>query len=144
MKVLHVTAYFAPAYCYGGPPRSIYNLCSELIDCGIEVDVLTSTANGEGELDKSIICEKEYMGVPVTYLSRARPKAYFYCPNMASLLEEKIQGYDLVHIHGCWNYMSWLAGYYCRKKNIPYLVSPRGMLEVNAMKISSLKKKVAY
>ena len=47
LRVLHVTPYFAPAFVYGGPPRSIHGLCKALGAANVDVDVLTTTANGE-------------------------------------------------------------------------------------------------
>jgi len=144
MKVLYVSAYFAPAYCYGGPPRSIYGLADALINIGIELQVLSTTGNGQGELPYDVISAGQFEGVPVTYLYRSSPKDYFYSPEMKCSMQAIINDFDLVHIHGCWNYMSWMAGYICRKNNVPYVISPRGMLESEALKISSLKKRVAY
>ena len=46
MRVLHVTPYFAPAFRYGGPPRSILGLCRALGEAGVDVEVFTTTANG--------------------------------------------------------------------------------------------------
>ncbi|WP_161595219.1 glycosyltransferase [Mariprofundus erugo] len=142
--MLHVSAYFAPAYCYGGPPRSIHGLCLALANSGMIVCALTSAANGNIELPDQIVAANAFNGVKVIYLPRAYPKGYFYCPDMKVYLESIINNFDLVHIHGCWNYMSWMAGHICRKNNVPYIVSPRGMLESEAMKVSAFKKKIAY
>ena len=46
MKVLHVVPSFHPAYVYGGPIQSSYELCSNLAGLGCEVRVLTTDANG--------------------------------------------------------------------------------------------------
>ena len=35
MRVLHVTPYFAPAFRYGGPPRSVLGLCRALLRAGV-------------------------------------------------------------------------------------------------------------
>src|SRR5262249_17859026 len=46
LRVLHVSAYFAPAFGYGGPPRSIHGLCKALASIDVDVDVVSTTANG--------------------------------------------------------------------------------------------------
>src|ERR1700732_4173 len=46
MKVLHVVPSFHPAYFYGGPIRSTFELCRNLGELGCEVRVLTTDANG--------------------------------------------------------------------------------------------------
>src|SRR5437762_2401850 len=46
MNVLHVAPAFYPALVYGGPMRSIYDLCRALADAGDTVRVLATDANG--------------------------------------------------------------------------------------------------
>src|SRR2546422_10483727 len=50
MNVLHVAPAFYPALVYGGPMRSIYDLCRALADAGDTVRVLTTDANGAGRV----------------------------------------------------------------------------------------------
>src|SRR2546430_17285453 len=50
MNVLHVAPAFYPALVYGGPMRSIYDLCRALVDAGDTVRVLTTDANGGGRV----------------------------------------------------------------------------------------------
>ena len=50
MKVLHVVPSFHPAYVYGGPIQSSYELCSNLAELGCDVRVLTTDANGLDQL----------------------------------------------------------------------------------------------
>ncbi|HEX9420971.1 MAG TPA: glycosyl transferase group 1, partial [Methylomirabilota bacterium] len=62
MRVLHVTPYFAPAFRYGGPPRSVLGLCRALLRQGVEVEVLTTTADGPSELPCSPLEGDVYEG----------------------------------------------------------------------------------
>ena len=146
MKVLHVTAYFAPAFCYGGPPRSILNLCQALQAYAHDIHsfVLTTNANGDEEVDKEIVHAGEYEGIEVTYLARCFPKSLFHARGMRYYLNQVLPEIDVVHIHGCWNMFVWQAAYQCRVNNIPYIISPRGMLEPEAMKVSAWKKKALW
>jgi len=50
VRVLHVSPYFAPAFRYGGPPRSILGLCRALGRAGVDVEVVTTTADGDADL----------------------------------------------------------------------------------------------
>ena len=65
MRVLHVTPYFAPAFCYGGPPRSIFGLSRSLQRVGVDVQVFTTTANGNTDLPASRQDGDRYGGIPV-------------------------------------------------------------------------------
>src|SRR2546430_13590721 len=74
MRVLHVSPYFAPAFVYGGPPRSILGLCKGLQHAGVDVEVFTTTANGEKEMPASPPSGDCYDGVPGRYFARPMPR----------------------------------------------------------------------
>ncbi len=143
MKVLHVTPYFAPAFCYGGPPRSIHSLCRGLKQIDVQVSVLTTTANGPGELPASITANEDYDGIATRYVPRSFPKKFFVARQFARHLNELLPRHDLVHLHGCWNYVAWKTMRHCRRNAVPYVVSPRGMLDQTSLRHSSLKKWLA-
>ena len=144
MRVLHITPYFAPAYCYGGPPRSILSLCHGLQQIGVESAVLSTSANGDRELSAQITREQRFEGIRVHYTPRTFPKRFFAVSNLAGSFDEQKSGCDLVHIHGCWNYLNWWCMRECRRQRIPYLISPRGMLDTASLRRSRMKKQLAY
>ena len=74
MRVLHITPYFAPAFAYGGPPRSIHGLCRALVRAGIDVEVFTTNANGAAQLPAAPD-GVENDGIPVRYFPLAAPHA---------------------------------------------------------------------
>ena len=76
MRVLHVTPYFAPAYRYGGPPRSILGLCRALGDAGVDVEVFTTTANGDEPLAPAPL-GVVHEGVRARYFPLAWPQRYW-------------------------------------------------------------------
>src|SRR2546422_9528918 len=73
MRVLHITAYYAPAYVYGGPPRSIHGLVLALQHLGVDVDVLTTDANGSDRLPAEGTNSGDFEGVPVQDFRRDWP-----------------------------------------------------------------------
>ena len=73
MKVLHVTAYYAPAYVYGGPPRSVHGLLLALQRQGVDIDVFTSDANGSDRLPPQVTGSDRFEGVPVRYFQSDWP-----------------------------------------------------------------------
>ena len=80
MKIIHITASYKPAYIYGGPIQSVGKLCEVLEELSdnrlafgagnLNVQVLTTTANGTNELDVKtgipILVERVW----VTYFKR--------------------------------------------------------------------------
>jgi glycosyltransferase involved in cell wall biosynthesis len=143
MRIVHVTPYFAPAFVYGGPPRSVLGLCQALARAGSDIQVLTTDANGDRELAPEIIARGEFEGVAVRYLPRAWPRVYFGARGVTAAVD-RLAGLDVAHLHGCWNVFNWLAARACRRHGVPYVVSPRGMLNAWSFEHSGLKKWIAY
>jgi glycosyltransferase involved in cell wall biosynthesis len=143
MRVLHVTPYFAPAFRYGGPPRSILGLCRALGDAGVDVEVFTTTANGHEPLPAAP-AGTVYDGVRVRYFTLAWPKRYWRGAGLRSALERSMASADLVHVHGVWNMTGWAGAACARAAGVPYVVSPRGMLQPVAMERHRTMKSLAY
>jgi glycosyltransferase involved in cell wall biosynthesis len=143
MRVLHVTPYFAPAFRYGGPPRSILGLCQALQAAGVDVEVFTTTANGPDELPAAPD-GTEYEGVRVRYFPLGWPKRYWRAPGLGAALDGALPAADLVHVHGVWNLTGSTAVSRARAARRPYVISPRGMLQPAAMQRHRLLKAAAF
>ncbi len=144
LRVLHVTPYFAPAFRYGGPPRSVLGLCRALGHAGIEVEVLTTTADGPFQLPPSPPEGEIYEGVAVRYLPRAFPRRLFGARGLGAALDAAIARSDLVHVHGLWNAPGWAAGRGARRADVPLVISPRGMLDPGSLAQHAWRKRIAY
>jgi len=143
LRVLHVTPYFAPAYRYGGPPRSILGLCQSLIAAGVDVEVFTTTANGDAPLAPApdgVSVE----GVRARYFPLAWPQRYWRGAGLRAALKKAAAGADLIHVHGLWNMTSWAGAAVARAAGKPYIVSPRGMLQPEALERHREMKSIAY
>ena len=143
MRVLHITPYFAPAFRYGGPPESILGLCRALAGAGVDVEVFTTTANGDETLPpapEGVI----YQGVRVRYFPLAWPRRYWHAEGLAGALAETARDADLIHVHGLWNLTGWTGVRSARATGVPYVISPRGMLQPAAMTRRRTLKSLAY
>jgi len=138
-----VSPYFAPALLYGGPPASILGLCQGLQRAGIDVEVVTTTANGRTPLPPTPPAGGEYHGVPVRYVAAAFPKRFFGA-RLREPLTAALARADICHIHGVWNVPEWSASRLARAHRVPYVISPRGMLQPQAMRRGRWRKAVAY
>jgi len=138
-----VTPYFAPAFRYGGPPRSILGLCRALMEAGVEIEVFTTTANGPESLAAAPE-GTEYDGVRVRYFPLAWPRRYWRASGLAAAIERALPSADLVHVHGLWNMTGSAAVARARSAGRPYVVSPRGMLQPAAMRRHRVLKTAAY
>lgn len=143
MRVLHVSPYFPPARPYGGPPASVLGLCQALQRAGVDVEVVTTTANGRDSLTPSPPGGECYDGVPVRYADRAFPRRFFGA-RVRGPLTDALARADVCHIHGIWNVPEWWASHLSRAAGVPYVVSPRGMLQPQAAQRGRWRKAAAY
>jgi len=68
------------------------------------------------------------------------PRAYAFAPGMLPYLRRVKP--SLLHVHGIWMYPTAAAYVYARKSRIPWVISPRGMLDPWALRNSAWKKKL--
>jgi glycosyltransferase involved in cell wall biosynthesis len=141
--VLHVSAYFAPAFRYGGPPRSILGLCQALVRAGVDLEVFTTTANGDDPLPPAP-GGVEYEGVRVRYFPLSWPRRFWRSAALAEAIGREAAGADLVHVHGLWNFTAWAAARASRAAGVPYVISPRGMLLSGARTRHGALKSIAW
>ena len=144
MRVLHVSAYYAPAFSFGGPPRSIHGLCKALRAAGCHIQVLTTDADGDSRLASAHANAGEYEGVPVRYCPRSRPYRVLGSRALADALPAEVARVDLVHIHGLWNRVVWAASRAAWRAGVPYVLSPRGMLDDGSLRHHGWRKTIVY
>lgn len=115
MNVLLVTTGINPAS--GGPTRSVKGLCRALDRAGVNVTLLVLNGHHPFE-DRG----------KVQVLRGARVN---------------VADYDLVHLQGLWHWGLHNVAVACRKYHVPYVVSPRGMLDPWALGVKRWKKRLA-
>jgi glycosyltransferase involved in cell wall biosynthesis len=143
-RLAHVSAYYAPAFRYGGPPRSIHGLCRALCRHGLDVKVFTTNADGPGILPPTVTRSREYDGVPVHYFERSWPATPIGSHSLTAGLRAALPSVELVHIHGLWNRVVWSAAREARRAGRPYVISPRGMLQDAARAHKGWRKRAAF
>jgi len=129
-KILHVVS--SIDISTGGPVRSITSLLQELSDDGIEVHLMAGNSTNpiiaklSDDLDRVHLLNTNLIGGFKNYtkvLERIKP--------------------SIIHIHGVWQLPCHQLAKWARTNKVPYIISPRGMLEPWSLKQSSLKKKLA-
>lgn len=141
MKILHIVPSYKPAYIYGGPIESVSRLCEGLAAQGHEVDVFTTTANGEAELDVPIGVPVAVEGVSVTYFKRITKDPTHVSTDLWRHLYRNVKRYDIVHIQSWWNILVVVAACICHFKRVKVVVAPRGMLSRYIFETGNTKMK---
>jgi glycosyltransferase involved in cell wall biosynthesis len=129
MKVLHVVPSFYPAFNYGGPITSVYELCAGLVRQGCEVRVLTTDANGlSAVLD---VAKDGPVTLPPGLSVRYCPRIFRHSvsPQLLWRLAPSIRWADLVHLTAVYNFPTFPTLAACRWLNKPLVWSPRGALQ---------------
>jgi glycosyltransferase involved in cell wall biosynthesis len=129
VKLLHVTASYLPATRYGGLIVSVHGLCRALADRGHEVHVFTTSVDGGADSPvphgEAVLLD----GVQVWYFRSAVLRRLYYAPAMAAAADARIHDFDIVHSHAVYLWPGWAVTRHARHAGVPYVISPRGMLE---------------
>lgn len=136
MKILHlVTSVFNAG---GGTSEIIPKMCSILVQCGEQVRLLTGVFGKPSESAAKAAEE----GVDVRYCNLIhRPFIGLgLSKQFRAELIEGVKWADVVHIHGHWQELNWIAPIVARHYNTPYIMQPHGFLEQERLKKSRLKK----
>jgi glycosyltransferase involved in cell wall biosynthesis len=143
MRVLHICAYYAPAYVYGGPVRSIHALCRAQQQAGLDIEVLTTTAAGPRRLPAAPE-GRDVDGVRVRYFELSSPAMLLGSADLPAALTPALHNADVVHVHGLFNRTVWQAGQCLRLSARPHVLSPRGMLEAPALAHHRWRKRLTW
>lgn len=128
MKILQIVPSYKPAYIYGGPIESVSKLCEGLVMAGHQVDVFTTTANGETELPVEAGVPVDVDGVNVIYFKRITKDHTHISLDLWKHLYQNVQSYDIVNIQSWWNILVVIAACICHFKKVKVVITPRGML----------------
>jgi glycosyltransferase involved in cell wall biosynthesis len=129
VKLLHVVASYLPARRYGGTIVSVHGLCRALAERGHDVHVYTTSVDGPSDSDVPHGQAVDIDGVKVWYFRSSTFRRLYWAPDLAAALAQNITSFDVVHTHAIFLWPLWAAARAARRAGIPYVVSPRGMLE---------------
>lgn len=118
MRLLHVICSTDPES--GGPIEALLRLSEVLLRDGHEVAVAS--------LESAEEAAKRALPFPVTGLGLGYGR-YRYNSRLAPWLREQAGKYDVVILHGLWNYSSWGAWRALRDHPTPYYIFAHGMMD---------------
>lgn len=129
MKILHVVASYLPAVRYGGTIVSVHGLCRALAHRGHDVHVFTTSVDGPADSPVPHNIAVDVDGVNVWYFRSQQARRLYFAPSLANMLRAHVHDFAVVHTHAIFLWPLWTAARSARRASVPYVVSPRGMLE---------------
>jgi len=119
---------YYPATRYGGPIRSVHGLCRGLAALGHNVTVYTTNVDGKGTFPPDSQENTNIDGVTVNYYRCGIGRRLYRSPELSAALSKNILSYDVVHLHSVYLWPTYKSARLAYRKQVPYVVSPRGML----------------
>jgi glycosyltransferase involved in cell wall biosynthesis len=142
MKVLIVIP--AIGLVYGGTSKLVLELAQALGDRALQIDVVTTDANGATNLDVPLCSWQQEKSYRIQYFPRWRLSEYKFSYPLTAWLFQHIRDYDLVHTISLFTYPVAIAHWLCQLFKVPYIVNPQGMLDPWALNYKGFKKKSYY
>lgn len=134
MKILVISSAFVPAWGWGGPVRSIWNLARGMERLGVKVTVLTTNAMQNGVVDVPRLREEE--GVKIVTASVFGRKRFWLingigiAPRMILDIIKCTGQNDIIHLNDIFGWHSIEASIVAHKNGRPLIISPHGCLDV--------------
>ncbi|MEH1975662.1 MAG: glycosyltransferase [Nostoc sp.] len=142
MKILFIAPYIGATY--GGTSKIVTELVEAIGCLGVSVDLVTTYANGSNNLEVPLnewINQKCYR---VQYFDCWYRDDFIISPSLISWLFKNVNDYDIVHSQTVFAPMISVAHSICKYFQIPYIVTPHGMLEPWALSYKAWKKRIYY
>ena len=129
---------------YGGTSQFVFELAQALGKLSIDVDIITTNANGKTNLEVPLNVWIEETHYRIQYFAYWGWSDYKVSRSMTQWLFQHITDYDLVHTNAIFSLPNLPAYWACKLRQVPYIVTPHGMLEPWALSYKAWKKRLFY
>ena len=129
MKILHTIS--GLRISDGGPTQSVFNTVQGLRQQGVDASILTFQPNGN---EKTLFDDNFVTALPCGNTRFAYSQKY----------RKKVASFtgDIIHTHSFWLYPVHISSVTARRRNIPYIIAPRGTLYPEALNYSKWRKRI--
>ncbi|HBE20250.1 MAG TPA: glycosyltransferase [Cyanobacteria bacterium UBA11149] len=141
MKILWITPYLGSSY--GGTTQVVLELAKTL-GGNIHLDLITTDANGSDKLAYPLELWIDRENYRIQYFPSWHRNDLIFSPSLINWLFNHVSSYDIVHTHTIFAPLISISHRICKAKNIPYIMTPHGMLEPWALAYKAWKKRIYY
>jgi glycosyltransferase involved in cell wall biosynthesis len=136
MRVLHVISGLDPRA--GGPAAAVAGLASAQLREGLDVRVISTWRGSSAPPDDAL---RKRIAAPVTLVGPARGKLQRH-PDLKRQVDRAVADADIVHVHALWEDIQHQAARAARRRRVPYIFRPCGMLDPWSLAQSQWTKKL--
>lgn len=105
---------------------------------------LDNYLNENKDFKSSVLTNKKENNDDYFLFTSEKFKSWNYSKELGVFLNSKIDEIDILHLHGVFMHTQYMPSKLALKFNIPYVVSPHGMLEPWHMNDKKIKKKIYF
>ncbi len=142
MKILIIIPYIS--LVYGGTSRVVREIAQSLGQTGAHVDVVTTNADGAKTLDVPLQTWVQEQNYRIQYFPCWHRYSWTLSWSLSHWLWRHLGEYDIVHTHTLFAPVLNWAHQLCRWRQVPYVMTPHGMLEPWALAHKAQKKQIYY
>jgi glycosyltransferase involved in cell wall biosynthesis len=142
MKVAHVIPSLDPAT--GGPPVVAARLAAAQSALGCQVNLISYRfPEAQTNVEADLRTIPGIVQVRLDFLPPLTRKERFLAWDARKRLEPLVRGVDVIHLHGVWDPLIYAASTVAERLEIPYVLTPHGMLDPWAIAQKGWKKRLA-
>ena len=119
----------------GGPTQSITQLCEALNRLGAPAEIATVDCSDPIPWQGT---------TPIRTFPSAFPKRLGRSPGLQLFLDQETRNFDIIHVHGLWQWPGLYARRAADRAGLPLFISPRGMAQPWALKQGVAQKRLAW
>jgi len=133
LKILQIVPYYYPAWAYGGIPRVVYELSTELTRRGHRVSAFTTDVLNQYQRSPYSGITANINGVQVSYFRNLSNRLAYghqiYLPmGMSQSIRVSIEEADIIHMHGHRNFLNNIVHNTARRLKKNYIFSAHGTI----------------
>lgn len=132
MNILQVTPILDPDNLWAGPHRVVFDISKRLSEMGNKVTVCTSDMlDAKTRIrrnSQSVFDGFEIVRVRNISCHLSNTSGLLITPDLGKFLSERIQDYDIIHIHEYTTYQNIVVHKYAKKYGVPYILQAHGSI----------------
>jgi glycosyltransferase involved in cell wall biosynthesis len=142
MNILHVVSSLDPAL--GGPPITAMRIAAAQAAMGNSVRILSyRNPQAQSRIEAEVKNIPHFSGVELAFAEHGGRAESLFARGAGRSVSSALGGTEILHLHGVWDRINFVAAKCAVEGKKPYVVTPHGMLDPWSLRQKRLKKMIA-